>query len=128
MFQFDADLNSIDAGVWTEWSGSRFLIAHISNMRFQKMLARLQQPHRKRLEAGTLDPQINRDILCKAMSETILLDWDKVVGQGGQVTPFNSQNAFVALQKNPEFRDFVAEFSTQMSNYRAEEIEDLGKS
>lgn len=127
MFQFDADLNTIDQGVWTDWMGSRFLIAHISNMRFQKLLARLQQPHRKKLEAGNLDPQINRDILCKAMSEAILLDWDKVSSQTGTITPYSAAAAFTALQKNPEFRDFVAEFSTQMANYRAEEVEDLGK-
>jgi hypothetical protein len=128
MFQFDADLTSIDSGIWANWSGSKFLIAHISNMRFQKLLARLQQPHRKKLEAGTLDPQINRDILCKAMSEAILLDWDKVKSQSGASTPFSPQAALLALQKNPEFRDFVAEFSTEMANYRAEEVEELGKS
>jgi hypothetical protein len=128
MFQFDADLNSIDTGVWAEWSGSRFLIAHISNMGFQKRLALLQQPHRKKLESGSLDPQINRDILCKAMSETILLDWDKVISRSGEPTVFSVQNAFSVLQRDPEFRDFVAEFSTQMANYRAEEVAELGKS
>lgn len=128
MFQFDADLNAIDAGVWAEWSGSRFLIAHISNMRFQRVLARLQQPHRKKLEAGNLDPQVSRDILCKAMAETVLLDWDKVKSQSGDITQYSVQNALHALQKNPEFRDFVAEFASQMANYRAEEVEDLGKS
>jgi hypothetical protein len=128
MFQFDADLSSIDSGIWADWSGSRFLIAHISNMKFQKLLARLQQPHRKKLEAGTLDPQINRDILCKAMSEAILLDWDRVKSQSGAPTVFSPPAALLALQKNPEFRDFVAEFSTEMANYRSEEVEELGKS
>lgn len=128
MFQFDADLSTIDDGVWTEWSGSRFLIAHISNMKFQKMLARLQQPHRKRLEQGALDPQVNRDILCKAMSETVLLNWEKVTSISGEETPYSPQNAFHALKGDPEFRDFVADFATQMANYRSGEVEELGKS
>lgn len=127
MFQFDADLNTIDTGVWAEWSGSKFLIAHISNLKFQKLLARLQQPHRKKLESGGLDPETNRDILCQAMSQTVLLDWDNVVSKAGSKTPYTAQNAFHALQHDPEFRDFVAEFATQMSNYRAQEVEELGK-
>ena len=127
MFQFDADLNAIDDGVWVDWAGSRFRIAHISNMKFQKLLARYQQPHRKKLEAGTLDPQTSRDILCKAMSEAILLDWENVTSRSGAVTSFTTENGFHALQKDAEFRDFVAEFSTQMANYRSEEIEELGK-
>lgn len=128
MFQFDADLNEIDAGVWADWSGSRFKIAHISNMKFQKLLARLQQPHRRKLETGTLDPQINRDILCKAMSETILLDWDEVFSVSGEAQAFSAAAAFQALTRNPEFRDFVSEFAMNMANYRAEEVEALGKS
>lgn len=128
MFQFDADLSSIDKGVWTEWNGSKFLVAHISNMKFQKMLARLQQPHRKKLEQGSLDPQTNRDILCKAMSETVLLDWKDVGSVSGDQVPYNAQNAFHALQMDPEFRDYIADFATQMANYRSTELGELGKS
>ena len=128
MFQFDADLNTIDTGVWAEWSGSKFLIAHISNLKFQKLLARLQQPHRKKLESGGLDPETNRDILCKALSETVLLDWANVSSRAGDRTHFTAQNAFLALQRDPEFRDFVADFATQMANYRAQEVEEMGKS
>ena len=128
MFQFDADLSSIDQGVWTEWSGSKFLVAHISNLKFQKLLARLQQPHRKKLEQGSMDPQVNRDILCKAMSEAVLLDWADVVSMSGETVPFNVQNSFHALKSDPEFRDYIADFSTQMANYRRSEVAELGKS
>jgi hypothetical protein len=128
MFQFDADLNTIDSGVWAEWSGSKFLIAHISNLKFQKLLARLQQPHRKKLESGGLDPEVNRDILCQALSQTVLLDWDNVGSKAGTKIPYTAQNAFHALQRDPEFRDFVAEFATQIANYRSQEIDELGKS
>ena len=54
MFQIDKDLSALDKGVWTEWSGSSFLIAHISNMKFQRALSRLQQPHRRKIEQGTI--------------------------------------------------------------------------
>ena len=127
MFQFDADLPSLDDGVWTSWSGSEFKIAHISNLKFQRALARLQQPHRKKLESGTLDPKTNREIVCKAMAGTVLVDWKNVVARSGESTPFTVEAAVVALMRNSEFRDFVSEFAMNMANYRDEEVQELGK-
>lgn len=126
MFKFDADTPNLDTGAWAEFQGSKFLIAHISNMRFQRALARLQQPHRRKLEAGTLDPQMNKDIICKAMAEGVLIGWDKVANSAGQETPYTPAAAFTALSKSPEFRDFVSEFATNLSNFRSEELDDMG--
>lgn len=127
MLQFDADLASTESGVWGDFLDSQFLIAHISNMRFQRILAKLQQPHRAKIERGTLDPQVSKDLLCKAMAEGILLDWKNVVDGDGKVTEYTSQKGFVALSKNVEFRDFVTDFATNLSNFRAEEVAALGK-
>jgi hypothetical protein len=127
MFNIDTDFSLADQGVWATFMGSDFLIAHTSSMRFQRTLARLQQPHRKKIETGTLDPQQSRDILCKAMSEALLLDWRKVSGRSGDV-PYSPDAAYQALVKNPELRDFVTEFSMNLQNYRNEEVDGLGKS
>jgi hypothetical protein len=127
MLQFDADLASTDTGVWSDFLESKFLIAHISNMNFQRILARLQQPHRQKIERGTLDPQISKDLLCKAMSEGILLDWKNVVDGDGKMVDYTPQRGFVALSKNVEFRDFVTDISTNLFNFREEEVAVLGK-
>jgi len=126
MFQFDADNTKIDQGTWESFQGSKFLIAHISNLKFQRALARAQQPHRKKLENGTLDPKVQRDILCRAMSEGILLDWQDVKSKTGVPTPFSQEAALVALTKSSEFRDFVTEVSTNLNLYKEEEQEELG--
>jgi hypothetical protein len=128
MFEFDADLKTVDTGVWAEWGGSKFLIAHISNMKFQRALARLQQPHRSKIERGTLDPKTNRDILAKAMAEGVLLGWRDVCNSKKEPTEYSLENAFTALTKSVEFRDFVAEFAGNLMNYREEQLEDLGNS
>lgn len=129
MFKFDADLNECETGIWVDFEGSSFLVAHISNMKFQRALARLQQPHRKKLESGGLDPQVQREVICKAMAEAILLDWKNVgsVNEAHSGIKYTSANAFTALLKNTEFRDFISEVATNLSNYRAQEVEDLGK-
>lgn len=128
MFKFDADLPTLDEGVWTTWSDSEFKIAHISNLKFQRALSRLQQPHRRKLESGTLDPKVNREIVCKAMAGTVLIDWRGVGDREGKETPFSVEAATVALMRSTEFRDFVSEFAMNMANFRDEEVQELGKS
>lgn len=129
MFKFDADITSVDTGVWAEFDGSSFLIAHISNMKFQRALARLQQPHRRKIEAGTLDPQTNKNVLCQAMAEGILLDWKGVGSVAAKdEVPYTIENAVTALKKSTELRDFVSDFALNLSNFRQVEVEDLGNS
>lgn len=128
MFQIDKDLTALDKGVWTEWGGSSFLIAHISNMKFQRSLSRLQHPHRRKIEQGTIDPAVNKKIVATAMSEAILLDWKDVIDANKANVPFSAAAAEKALVGDPEFRDFVSDFAMNMSNYRDEEVEALGNS
>ena len=128
MFQIDADLSSLDTGVWEEFKGSKFLIAHISNSNFQRALTRYQQPYRRKIADGTIDPEKNKEILAKALSEAILLDWTDVIDKSGQPVKYTKALAFSAIMRDPEFRDFVSEFAMAMSNFRSSEIDDLGKS
>ena len=127
MLEFDADIETIDNGIWMPYEGSKFLIAHMSNKKFQRALARNQQPYRKKLENGTLDPEINKAALCKSMAEGILLDWKDVVSKGSK-TPvtYTVDNACTALMKNVEFRDFISEVAMNMANFKSEEVQDLG--
>ena len=132
MFKFDADLTSVDTGVWQEFQGSKFLIAHISNSKFQRALARYQQPHRRKIEEGRLDPEINKDMLCRAMAEGILLDWADVTSKSGSKDgvkiEYTTANAYKSLKGNLEFRDFVSDFAISLANFRDAEVEELGNS
>lgn len=128
MFQFDADLPTTDSGTWAKYRDSEFKIAHISNMKFQRTLARLQQPHRRKIEQGAMDPAVQKDILCKAMAEGILLDWKKVVDKSGAETAYKPEHGYTALSNDPEFRDFVSDFSMSIANYREEAETELGNS
>jgi FMN phosphatase YigB (HAD superfamily) len=126
---FDADNTLTDTGVWRDYQDAKFLIAHISNMKFQRALARYQQPHRRALENGSIDPQVNRDILCKAMAEGIVLGWQGVTSRATKAEePFSPKAALTLLKNDAEFRDFVTEVAAQISNYRREEAEELGNS
>lgn len=126
MFNIDADLSKLDAGVWTDFQGSRFLIAHTSSTKFQRALARHQLPFRRKINEGTLDPEKNKEIVAKAMSEAILLDWENVANKEGPVK-YTPALAYAALMRDAEFRDFVSEFAMTMTNFKAAEVEALGE-
>lgn len=124
---FDADQPLVDAGVWRSFKGADFLIAHISNLKFQRALAKHQQPHRKKLEQGSLDPEVNRDITCRALSEGVLLNWRGVTDRQKSPVDYTAERGFIALSKNGELRDFVSEVAMNMGNYIEEEAESLEK-
>jgi len=127
MFNIEKGMPLTESGVWTEFSGSKFLITHLSSIRFQRELARLQQPHRRKIDSGTMDPQISKEIVCRAMAKGLLVDWDNVANNTG-VIPYSNDAAFAALMKDAEFREFVSEFATNLENFRQEELEEVGKS
>jgi len=127
MFKFDADTSLTDDGVWVEYQGSKFLVAHMSNMRFQRALARHQQPHRRKIEQGSLDPEVGKTLVCRAMSEGLLLNWQGVGStKTGEEVPYTPDAGFTALFRNPEFRDFISDFAMNLSNFRKEAVEELG--
>lgn len=114
-------------GVWTPYAGGEFLIASINSHAFMRYYNSLQRPHQKQIEKGTLDPAVSQEILCRALSKYILLDW-KNVGDKGAPLAYSVETAFNALMANPELRSFVQEFSIDVSNFRAEEEAEEAKS
>ena len=128
MFDIDKTTTELENnGVWVTFREGKFLIAHTNNMVFQRTFTRLQAPHRKRLEKGTLDPKIQLDTMCKAMAKGILLDW-KNVSSKGKKYPYSEEAAYALLLHNSELREFVQDTALDLENYRSEEIEELGES
>jgi hypothetical protein len=126
MFIFDDKIASIDEGVWVTYEGSQFLVAHSSNMKFQRALARLQAPHRRRIEKGSVDPGEMKNILCQSMAEAVILDWKDVKSKDGETVPYSVQNGTTALKNSDEFREFIQEFSSELANFKAGEEDKLG--
>lgn len=118
--------SALDEGVWASFGGSKFLIAHTSNLQFQRTMARLQAPHRKAIEKGNMDPEDSKEIVCKALSQCILKDWADVKDLAGNSLKYDKDIGYIALKNNEELREFVQEFSTDLANFRDTEIEDKG--
>ena len=128
---FNIDETTVDkeeSGVWTQFKGSDFLIASSGAKGFQRLWSKLQLPHRKAIDKGRLDPDTQLELMAKALSQTVILDWKNVVDNKGNDIEFSKATAYDVLKKNSEFREFVTEFATELSNFVSEEKEDLGKS
>lgn len=119
---------AVDQGQWTEYDGSKLLISHMSKLSFQRKLNRLNQPYRKKIENGTVDPEVTKRTTCRAMAGELLMNWDDtVLDSEGKPIPFSEDAAFDALMNDPNLREFVSDFAQNFDNYRREELQDLGK-
>lgn len=119
----EAAVASIEEGSWTEYQNIRVKVAYATNVRFLRIKQRLEQPYRRKIEAGTLDPADQRKILCKAMAEAILLDWSGVVNAAGDPVEYTHKAAEQALLLDESFREFVMSYSVELGNFKAEEEE-----
>jgi hypothetical protein len=121
------NLNSIDKnaktqGTWEHFQGSEFLIASTSNFAFQEGFQKLQRPHQRQIDKGTLSPEISSDILCRAMADHILLDWRDVEADGKAV-PYTKEAAYRALKEHDELRSFVQEVAMDITYFKVKQEE-----
>lgn len=122
----ESSVTAIDDGVWVDYDNSSFLIAYASNARFLRIKQRLEQPYRRKIDAGTIDPVDQRDILVKAIAEGLLLDWKNVTNVNGEPAPFTKAAAIKALTYDEAFREFVMETALNLQNFKDSDQEVLG--
>jgi len=127
MIVVNQNTDNLTKGTWVDFAGSKFLIAHSSSLKFQRVFSRLQAPHRSKVEKGTLDPAISKEIVCKAFSQAIILDWADVIDSDGNPVEFSSDMAYQALMHNTDLIEYIQEASNNLANFKAEELESLGK-
>ena len=127
MFVIDKDTTPQTEGVWTKFGEAEFKIRHISNLDFQRCVLRLQQPYKRKIDNGTLDPSVSKDIICKAMGTYVLVDWKRVGDKSGAELAFSPELSYSALLNNEDLREFVSTFSMNLDNYQQEELANLGK-
>ncbi len=124
----DNDQKLQNAGVWTEFKGSWFLCVYSTNLAFQRKLARLQQPHRRSIDLGTLDPGTAKELLIKAIVGTLLIGWKEVVDGNGNDVEFDEHVAIRALSNNDDLLDYIRDFTVNLANFRDDQIESAEKS
>ena len=128
MFVVDAiDPKAETEGLWSEFMGAEFKISSASNSGYQKRLAKMYLPYRRKIEQGKLDPEIGQELIARALAGNILKDWKGVYTSDGKELKFSVDAAKDALQANEDLRDFVLEQASDISNFRTEFKEETAK-
>ena len=111
-------------GTWTNYRGVNLKIARSGNERFTQSFLRASRPYRREITQNALDNKIAERILCEAIAEGILVDWNNFEIDGNQID-YSVGNATELMKQDPDCREFVQEFSKDLNNYLAQDKEDI---
>lgn len=116
-------------GVWVEHDlQTSFLVARMGNPRFKERFNALMAPHQRKFDAGKLSAEMSSQIMARAVSETILLDW-KGLALDGKDVKYSKEKAYEILS-DPTAEEFLAviiEYAQDNENYRNEQLEETAK-
>lgn len=121
--------DSAENGVWVDFfEGARLRIASSENPKYKAALAKQARANKIKLD-GDPHPdtvRLTTRITCRAMADHILLDWEGIQ-VNNQDFPYSKQNAFDALLKSPQLRDFVSDQAGSNSLFQGLTADDVGK-
>ena len=103
-----------------DFAGSTFWVCHIGNFKFQNRYNELRRPFKRKIDQDTLPAETAQELLCRAMAEYILVNWEGVE-DNGVVVPYSKETAFQALNTNAELRDFIQSIAVDTSQFVDEE-------
>ena len=149
---FATDKNLEKSGiVFTPDSRTAITLARAggANVKYQKALTAKAKPFKRQIDNDTMDPATERKILMEAYAETVIRNWETLVGEGDNaqlvsgiemhpdhvarytgvedgdaLAPFNQHNVMLTLELLPDlFLDIQAE-AQRFANFRAKSRED----
>ncbi len=116
---FETDESIETMGVLVRYGKKiRILVARAggANRKFDKLIKDLAKPHRKAINANTVDSSIMEEIMQIAYSKTVVLGWEGVqLERGGPLVEFSVENCKTLFKKIPalwiDLRDFAANYT-----------------
>lgn len=149
---YGTDVNLEKTGVvFTPDSSTAITLARAggSNVKFQAVLDAKIKPHRRAIEAGTLDPKLDRRMMAEVYADTVVKNWETLVGdklvQGIEadpnatagtyshdidksgLVPFNRQNVVATLLALPDLFGDLQRESQRVGNFLTEQREEDAK-
>lgn len=104
-------------GVWEEIDGLRLLIARNNNPEYLKRIRKYAKPlsrSRRQVKMETAE-----DIAMRAMSETILLNWENLQNDDDEDIPYSCEKAFELMKEHRDFYEMVLEISRDSERFAA---------
>lgn len=143
--------------VFTPDAGTAITLARAggSNIKFAKILDAKSKPYRRQIDAGTLDPKLDRLMMVETYAEAIILNWETLVTiddkdqliqgieadpdnkdayqgelvdyDGTLVAPFSKHNVIATLQALPDMLIDIQRQASASGNFLVQQREDDAK-
>lgn len=115
-----------DEGAWEDLGGgSRIKVARRGNPKYKAELQRLLKPYARQLEYGTMDEEVARKLMGRAMSRGLLTDWE-IEGEG----PYTPERGEEVLndRRYVGLRQLVDKMADDEERFRARRLEEDAQS
>jgi len=118
--EFVTDKKLEEEGVWIEYAqGFSMLVARLGNSKCQSYLRKLRKPYTRQIQKGTLSDEVAQDLLKKAISKYVLLDWKGLIEDNGKSIPYSEEKA-LELLSHRDFLEAVTDLAMDQELFKQE--------
>lgn len=127
---FETDATMEQQGVVVDFGPyGRFKVARASgsNLKYSQSFQKHNKPYQKMQRRGTMPEAIARQVLAKIYADSIILNWEGVIGRDGKEISFSKDNVVKVMLDLPDlFTQIIAE-SQNAESYRRDYVEEAAK-
>ena len=92
---------------------------------YARAFARITKPHRRQMDAGTLDEELSKELHAEIYAEAIVVGWRGInKRETDEPIPFNKVEVVKFLLAVPEVFQIIKNSAESMDTFRQEEIEE----
>lgn len=110
-----------------DYLGVTLKIGRANSTAFVQKFRNESRPYKSEAKQGTLPAAKEREIMCRAMSGTVLLGWSGLKDENGEEIPFTEENGASLLYHDPDAREFVSVIAGEVDSFLEEETSDIAK-
>lgn len=92
-------------GIWLDYGAAGRIRIHRAggaNQRFSELAKARLKPYTRQMQMGTLDPKLSQDIMIGMYADAVIVEWDGVKGESGELLEFNRENVVKLLTDLPD--------------------------
>ncbi len=118
LFETDAQVET--KGVIIDYGDFKVRIARAggANKKFERLLSRKTRPHRRAIATESMSDKLAESIMMEIYAETIMLDWEGVTDDDGNVIPFSKDAVLALFKELPDFYRDIVEQSQKVALFR----------
>lgn len=127
--QAEKDGIRFEIGVNSQGETIAFQIARAGgqNVRYVKAIEAKTKPYRMQIQAGTIDPEIAARLMREVFAESVVIGWEGVEDENGQLLTYSPEAAATLFEQLPELYALLQEQAQNVALYRKEVLDNVAK-